>query len=414
MPSLPTELLIDIIDRATHIPHLLSIVPKPSDDDFLCDYEFEDTLDDFIPSLRTRHALSLVCRSFNAVTTPILYSCLLLSSASTRNLRNGITDENASLVFHVLLDLNAFTSATLASLPSIFIRLPNVRALSIYANLGDGNSAPPIHFASHITDSMASPFGPTLRRLALYRHALAFFEPHHFASFTFALVHLEALVAPNNHAPPNVHVLMGAVRLPTSVPHLRYLNVPDSSFVLSAPAAPAYARRPLADSLHHILCPALTHLSIVMDVWCVWTAYDSIAVACPNLVALTLSGGTLSELVFLLRAESRTQFPAVSQLIFEDILLEEWDDGIVDEETGEGPLPVFGRMQLWVDALAMLRARAPTLSVARVVDEVFLDGIRKYAREGKVRVNALEGCGFVVEDGKGRALLDGLQVGGPS
>ncbi|KAI0312409.1 hypothetical protein OF83DRAFT_1294909 [Amylostereum chailletii] len=407
MPKLPNELLLDIFELATDVPHLLEIVPEIGDSYFLRDTDSDDILYEFVESLPTRHALTLVCRSFNILATPILYSCLLLSSISLPHLRGGINAHLASIVFHVVLNVHQIDPPTYHSiLPSVFASLHNVQTLSMYRSFRiDTTEDHSTSLDLQTTQTMASSLGPTLRRFATYSPACSFFADPSFNMFTSSLVRLEALVAPTGRLSLGYSNHITSVQFPPSLPHLRYLSVLDTHFMPPAPLTPEFVRIQLIKSVTSLLSPMLTDLWLDITWCCDVDTYSSIAAACPNLIALKLYGGMLSKLVCLL---TQHPFPPVSILYIETISDEL---SSLDPDSGEELWPI-GLIQALVDALEALGAHAPMLESVKFEDDRFVENLGALVREGRVQISALEGCSFVVKDDDGNILLDLLREDG--
>ncbi|KAI0313460.1 hypothetical protein OF83DRAFT_533157 [Amylostereum chailletii] len=396
MLCLPVELQLDIFQRATHDPHLLDTVPDPNDPSFPEDtYDLIDT-SHIISTLQTRRALTLVCRTFNALATPLLYQCLLLNHEDIRSLSASLSPYKLSFVRRLILDLpTTFSIPASPGLLSLFTSLPAVYILSIHTRWKGLSLSPPLLDDYAVVRAMARALGPTLRVLVLNDPALFLFrDPAHLSVLTQSLVHLETLVLQSLNTSWENDPRNGCMLLPAALPRLRCLRVDNAACAFPTEnTTPTHVHFPLNKFITSVLHPALTHLSLNVPHPYELDAYSALSSCTPSLVSLTLSGACIA-ITHLLASDT---LPPVKHLSISAIYFAiRGNDSNIDEYSA----------QALVDAIGRLRARGGTKLVdVKVRDDAFVANLRVWVKNGRVDVGGLVGCGFAVENKNGRALV---------
>ncbi|KAI0311981.1 hypothetical protein OF83DRAFT_1148393 [Amylostereum chailletii] len=425
MLRLPVELQLRIVRLATNVPHLLDITPDPGDPAPPDIQDFDALVREFRSSLHTRRSLPLVSWGFNALCTPILYECIRLTPNRVRRICSTLraSPSKATMVQHLIFDVSARHRE--ADLVALFSRLQAVRVLSVIANASvqESNRTTP-YFSDTLASSMASNFGPSLRKLALHRRAVSTLLPQHaWDAFMAELVRLEAFVSTSLHSQLSLVSRFQApstvmsVPLPDSaLPSLKYIHFDDASLQVPARVQPTHLHCPLP-SLRHVTHTELAHLSLCVSftlddllsmgssvdpdfdiednieaTWHKSGAFATLNATAPNLVSLTLTGALISFADLL----TKHPFPpTVSHLCFVSAASM---FSIVASLGGSMALSA----QAWVDALGGLPG-----SVRRVVIQSpeWVGMLRDRVEAGEVDVEVLQGCSFDLEDWEGHPVL---------
>jgi hypothetical protein len=262
---IPPEIWLEIFEYATgFVPHLLDVdVPHPFDEPATLPFTDYYDLDALRLSLRTKHALTLVCRLWHSIASELLHQVLLLDSLDTcrtlaRNFEAGSAAHVGPSVRHLLL--GTLDRKAVRYLPTILRPLRNLRILSLWnatVALSDERTA----------DVMIDTFGRTLRKLHVYGEQLSG-QP---------LVTLYDLI----HSAPRLRTLIvdckeiqGAVVLPP-LSELAFVAghnlILDTSFTRASDSAPPVDADPFP-ALQHMLFPARRLFSRVHS-----RAFDAVA-----------------------------------------------------------------------------------------------------------------------------------------
>ncbi|KAI0312649.1 hypothetical protein OF83DRAFT_625564 [Amylostereum chailletii] len=314
MLSLPVELQLRIFELATHVPRLFEITPDINGI-FLNDSRgvatILDILEDFHRSLLTRKSLALVSRTFNAVATPILYSCIHLT-ASSAEVMSSIDASKGHMVRHVIMDFPQRVGAsTEVKVASFFDLLPNVQALTIRMAKFIPGGTPFLYPNGILARTMVKQLGPTLRKLTLEDPSPKLLRPSDFDAFTSSLVHLECFTCFCSF--PSVSYSENLVKFPPSLPHLTHVNIQNIPLAFPPNATPTHVLCPLNNHIPSLLSPALTHLSLTISNTAIsFDVYSALRLHAPNLTSLAISGPLPDVTRFL----ASGPVPAIPRLTF--------------------------------------------------------------------------------------------------
>ncbi|KAI0313459.1 hypothetical protein OF83DRAFT_1175656 [Amylostereum chailletii] len=397
IPQLPIELQLYILQLATNVHRFLEIIPS-ADDTFSSGVDertdVDSLIEDFFESLPTRRALPLVSRSFRALATPFLYACMLFDRVSTPRIYSSLTLDNTRLVHHVIVDLSAHYQTRSEHLVGLtFPHLYFVRILTVRGVWhAEGLLPYPLFSNADLAHTMASSFGPSLRKLELHRYGITLFYAAHLSIFTASLVKIEVLVVsvmPCLYKESNI-----PLALPTSLPRLRYVRIGEAPLALPAGIAPAHVHHPTLNLFPRVITPSLTHLSLRLLDELPPKAYTSILSTALHLVSLTLTGSVGD----VTRVLTDYPLPAFSRLIFGYVYEEDGNSGEKAKHT-----------QVWVNAVGALGVKQPAVTVVSILDDDFVGEIGRWVKDG---MGVLEKYAFALEGRDGRGLVGRIHATG--
>ncbi|KAI0314785.1 hypothetical protein OF83DRAFT_412209 [Amylostereum chailletii] len=256
---IPPELWVEIFQFAVYVPGFMDTdVPNPFTSAIHSPPTEYYDMPNVRRSIRTRHALNLVCRTWSRFSRPLLYEAIYIASErSARHLLRTFeeTDQDGRLfgawTRHLLI--GALVPAAFVHLPGVARHLPHLSILSIW-NLVIVDSDPletPIIANEDFAQALAKTCGNSLHKL--------FF--HAAADVLISDSGLQTLL----QASPGLHTLIvrdGQYVLPVSLPplpSLTFLSVDSLSIIppADAPVAPVSADHSFFPSLNHILTDIL-------------------------------------------------------------------------------------------------------------------------------------------------------------
>ncbi|KAI0311018.1 hypothetical protein OF83DRAFT_1177980 [Amylostereum chailletii] len=126
MLQLPAELRIRIFKIATYVPNLFDTTISPENIFLPSYFPIEDLEEMLQRSLPTRRALTFVCRNFNVLATPMLYSCLLINLPKIPQLSPGFSFDplNGPFVRHEMRHLLEPVLASISPISQISTSCP--------------------------------------------------------------------------------------------------------------------------------------------------------------------------------------------------------------------------------------------------------------------------------------------------
>ncbi|KAI0313455.1 hypothetical protein OF83DRAFT_1175652 [Amylostereum chailletii] len=339
MLSLSPELLLDIFELAVYVPQPIDMIPSAKERQMIYANYYVEIVLIYSESRKTCSALCLVSRSFNALATPLLYSCICLVLPSTPRILTTLNKSKASMVRNLVLDISPHTLKGLErDFASAFAILSNVRMLIVSGHFqGSGSeSEEETIISAFLARVMAASLGHTLRQFAIVGDAFWLFQPPMVHTFTSSLVHLTMLAGVTS-AFPNPDNLQLVLPSQSSLTHLSLLVLPCPTIAPVEIAAP---------QLISIMFESLGGF---------FTNFDSV----------------LQEIMHLL---AHSALPALSVLVIGDNM-PPWNG-----DAGMAPEAWRASLQAWVDAFAAL----PALKIMWILDHGLVNVLVQLARAGVI------------------------------